>query len=60
VGSFTDTYNDLYMRVLIGLTVSRRKSIVFLPSTVKKVSSVANLTISADLPGLLAPEESLN
>ena len=51
MGSFTDTYNDSYMRVLIGL---------FLPSTVKKVSSVSNLTISADLPGLLTPEESLN
>ena len=54
MGSFTDTYNDSYMRVLN--RVNRQSS--------KKVlcfyRQPSNLTISVDLPGLLAPEESLN
>ena len=58
MGSFTDTYNDSYMRVLIGLTVSRRKKCCIV--TVNRQKSFKCFTISVDLPGLLAPEESLN
>ena len=52
----------------MGLTVSRRERLFFtvnlqnrtLILTVKTFQGIANLTISADLHGFLAPEESLH
>ena len=46
----------------MGLTVSRKKRCFFsdfLLSTVKTFQGISNLTISADLHGLLAHEETL-
>ena len=57
-----------YVRVSMGLTVRRRERLFFIFNlqkctvilTVKTFQGIANLTISADLHGLLAPEESLH
>ena len=57
-----------YVRVSMGLTVSRRERLFFSVNlqkctvilTVKTFQGIANLSIWADLHGLLAPEESLH
>ena len=56
-----------YVRVSMGLTVSRQERLFFTVNrqkctvilTVKAFQGIGNLTISAYLHGLLAPEESL-
>ena len=58
----------LCKRISIGLTVNRKKKVIFyrqpnrqkfiLILIVKTFQGISDLTISADLHGLLAPEES--
>jgi len=60
---FVEGLNQVNRQPSNGLKFNRQPNVkkgYFLPSTVKTFQRISNLTISADLHGLLAPKESLN